>query len=161
VNSFVLAQADPGARVTVFDFPNVLEVTRQVAEAMSVVEQVEFQSGDVLTSDFDTDCFDIVLLGKILYYFDADHVAEILRRVYSALKRDGLVVISTYISDNRSCRNERASMAALQLFIFAPKSHVYTFSEYRDLMKRAGFRCVSRHTETLITGTKQDLRLGG
>lgn len=154
VNSFVLAQTDAGSQVTAFDFPNVLEMTRQVAGAMGVAEQVEFQSGDVLTSDFGTDCFDIVLLGKILYYFDADHVAEILRRVHSALKRDGLVVISTYIGDDRSCRNQRALMAALQLFIFAPESHVYTFSEYRDLLRRAGFSSVSRHTETLITGTK-------
>lgn len=154
VNSLVLAQADSDAQVTAFDFPNVLEVTRQVAGAMGVAKQVDFQSGDVLTSDFGTDCFDIVLLGKILYYFDVDHAARILRRVHSALKRDGLIVISTYIGDNRSCRDERALMAALQLFIFAPQSHVYTFSEYRDLLKRAGFKGVVRHTETLITGTK-------
>lgn len=154
VNSFVLAQADPGARVTAFDFPNVLEVTRQVAEAMSVPKQVEFRSGDILTSDFGTDYFDIVLLGKILYYFDVNHATDILQRVHSASRKDGLVVISTYIGDDRSCRDERALMAALQLFIFAPQSHVYTFSEYRDLLRRAGFSGVVRHTETLITGTK-------
>jgi 2-polyprenyl-3-methyl-5-hydroxy-6-metoxy-1,4-benzoquinol methylase len=161
VNSFVLAQADPGAWVTAFDFSNVLEVTRQVAEAMGVVKQVAFRSGDVLTSDVGTDCFDIVLLGKILYYFDAEHATDILHRVHSALKKDGLIVISTYIGDDRSCRNERAMMAALQLFIFAPQSHVYTFSEYRNLLKRAGFRRVIRHTETLITGKKQDRGVGG
>jgi 2-polyprenyl-3-methyl-5-hydroxy-6-metoxy-1,4-benzoquinol methylase len=154
VNSFVLAQADLGAQVTAFDFPDVLEVTRQVAEAMGVSKQVEFQSGDVLTSDFGTGCFDVALLGKILYYFDAGPAADILRHVHSALKKNGLIVISTYIGDNRSCRNELASMAALQLFIFAPQSHVYTFSEYRDLLRRAGFSGVCRHTKTLITGTK-------
>jgi 2-polyprenyl-3-methyl-5-hydroxy-6-metoxy-1,4-benzoquinol methylase len=154
VNSFVLAQADPDARVTAFDFPDVLKVTRQIAEAMGVAKQVEFQSGDVLSSDFGTDCFDIVLLGKILYYFDANHAAEILTHVHSALKKDGLIVISTYIGDDQSCRNQQAAMAALQLFIFAPQSHVYTFSEYRDLLRQVGFSGVSRHTETLITGTK-------
>jgi 2-polyprenyl-3-methyl-5-hydroxy-6-metoxy-1,4-benzoquinol methylase len=154
VNSFALAQDDAGARVTAFDLTDVLEVTRQVAEAMGVAKQVEFQSGDVLTSDFGTDCFDIVLLGKILYYFDADHALDILSRAHLALKRDGLIVINTYIGDNRSCRNQQAAMAALQLFIFAPESHVYTFSEYRELLKRAGFSSVSRHSEALITGTK-------
>jgi len=154
VNSFVLAQADPGARVTAFDLTDVLEVTRQVAEAMGVAKQVEFQSGDVLTSDFGTDCFDVALLGKILYYFDADRALDILYRIHSALKRDGLIVISTYIGDNRSCGSQKTLLAALQLFIFAPQSHVYTFSEYRDLLRRAGFSGVSRHSETLITGTK-------
>jgi 2-polyprenyl-3-methyl-5-hydroxy-6-metoxy-1,4-benzoquinol methylase len=154
VNSFVLAQGDPGARIMAFDFPDVLEVSRLVAEAMGVAEQVDFRSGDVLTSAFGTDCFDIVLLGRILYYFDADHVADILRRVHSSLKKGGLVVISTYVGDDHSCRNQQALMAALQLFIFAPRSHVYTFSEYRHLLRRAGFRFVSRHTESFITGTK-------
>jgi 2-polyprenyl-3-methyl-5-hydroxy-6-metoxy-1,4-benzoquinol methylase len=161
VNSFVLAQADPGSRVTAFDFPNVLEVTRQVAEAMSVVKQVEFQSGDALTSDFGTDWFDIVLLGKILYYFHANHAAEILSRAHSALKKDGLIVISTYIGDDRSCRNQQAAMAALQLFIFAPQSHVYTFSEYRDLLRQAGFSGVSRYSEALIAATKRDWGVRG
>jgi chemotaxis methyl-accepting protein methylase len=141
-------------RVTAFDFPDVLEVSRLVAEAMGVVEQVEFRSGDVLTSTFDTDCFDIVLLGKILYYFAADHVVDILRRVRSTLKKDGLIVISTYVGDDRSCRNQQAATAALQLFIFAPQSHVYTFSEYRDLLRQAGFSGVSRRSEALISGTK-------
>ena len=154
VNSFVLAQADLGARITAFDLPNVLEVTRRVAEAMGVVKQAEFQSGDVLTADLGTDRFDIVLLGKILYYFDFDHAAGIVRRVHSALKQEGLIVISTYIGDNRSCGDQRALMAALQLFIFAPESHVYTFSEYRGLLRRAGFKGVFRHSETLITGMK-------
>lgn len=154
VSSFVLAQADPGAQVTAFDFPDVLEVSRQVAKAMGVAKRVEFQSGDVLVSDFDAGCFDVVLLGKILYYFDTDHAVDILRRVHSAMKRNGLIVINTYIGDNRSCRNQQALVAALQLFIFAPQSHVYTFSEYRDLLRRAAFKDVVRHTETLITGTK-------
>jgi 2-polyprenyl-3-methyl-5-hydroxy-6-metoxy-1,4-benzoquinol methylase len=154
VNSFVLAQDDAGARVTAFDLPNVLEVTRQVAEAMGVVKQVKFHPGDVLTSDFGTDYFDVVLLGKILYYFDANHAMSILRHVRSALKKNGLIVISTYIGDERSCRDQRALMAALQLFMFAPQSHVYTFSEYRDLLRQAGFRDAIRHSETLITGTK-------
>jgi SAM-dependent methyltransferase len=154
VNSFVLAQDDPGAKVTALDFPSVLEATCEVAKAMRVVKQVGFQPGDALSSDFGTNRFDIVLLGKILYYFDANHVAEILRRVYTALKKDGLVVISTYIGDDRSCRNQQAAMVALQLFIFAPQSHVYTFSEYRNLLRQTGFSGVSQHTETLITATK-------
>jgi hypothetical protein len=56
VRSFVLAQADAGARVTALDLPKVLEkVTTKVAEAMGVKEQVTFRSDDILTADFGTE----------------------------------------------------------------------------------------------------------
>ncbi len=154
VNSFVLAQADPGARIIALDFPKVLEVTRQVAEAMSVAEQVEFQPGDALTSDFGIDRFDIVLLGKILYYFRVDQVRAMLHRVHLALKGDGLAVISTYIADDRRCTDEKALMAALQLFIFAPQSEVYTYSEYRRLLTDTGLTHVTQHSDKLISASK-------
>jgi ubiquinone/menaquinone biosynthesis C-methylase UbiE len=155
VNSLVLAQADSNIRITALDFPRVLEATRLIAKAMGVEEQVDFYPGDAITSDLGTDHFDIVFLGKILYYFDVENALDILRRVHSALKNDGMVVISTYIGDDRSCKDQMAMMASLQLYIFAPYSHVYNFSEYRNLLKQSGFDNVFRHTETLITATKQ------
>jgi ubiquinone/menaquinone biosynthesis C-methylase UbiE len=161
VNSFALAQTDLNTRITALDFPHVLEVTRLIAQAMGVAEQVDFYPGDATTSDLGTDHFDIVFLGKILYYFDVENAVDILRRVHSALKKNGLVVINTYINDDRSCKDQMAMMAALQLYIFAPHSHVYNFSEYRNLLKQAGFNNVVRHTNTLITAkrTNAEVRL--
>src|SRR5258708_37230833 len=62
VKRFVLAQADPDARVTANDSPKVLEVTANIADAMGIAGQVMDQSGDVLTIDSGTDQIDIVLL---------------------------------------------------------------------------------------------------
>jgi ubiquinone/menaquinone biosynthesis C-methylase UbiE len=152
VNSLVLAQSDPDARVTALDSPKVLqEVTANVAEAMGVTKQVTFHSDDVLTADFGTERFNIVFFGAILYYFNPEQVRDILQRAHKALKPGGLVVINETIADEERCH---ALMVAFQLFIFAPQSRVYTFSEYKDLLEKEGFTNVTRHSDSLISASK-------
>jgi SAM-dependent methyltransferase len=155
VKSFVLAQADANARVTALDLPKVLEkVTAKVAEAMGVKEQVTFCSDDILTADFGTEQFDIILFGLTLYFFNSDQVRDILQRAHQALKPGGLVVINSGIADEERCQNEYALIVAFQLFIFCPESEVYTFSEYKELLEQAGFSSVIRHSDTLMSATR-------
>src|SRR5258706_1177645 len=64
--TFVLAQANPNARVTANDSPKVLEVTANIAEAMGIAGQVRYQSGHLLTMDFVTQQRDVSLLSHII-----------------------------------------------------------------------------------------------
>jgi len=155
VKSFVLAQDDPDASVTALDFPKVLELAAEVAEGMGVAKQLTFLPGDVLTADFGTGQFDIIFFGAILYFFNPEQVRGILQRAHKALKPGGLVVINETIADEERCQNEVALMVAFQLFIFAPQSKVYTFSEYKDLLEKEGFTNVTQHSELLISAVKQ------
>lgn len=156
VNSLVLAQTDPAVHVTALDSPKVLhEVTAKVAQAMGVRKQVSFCCGDLLDIDLGSQRFDLVHFGLILYYFSCEQVREILRRTHTALKRGGLVVVNSPIADEERCRHEIALMVALQLFIFAPRSEVYTFRQYQDFLEQAGFTRVTHHTDFLISALKE------
>lgn len=154
VKSLVLAQADPDVHVTALDFPKVLEVTAKIAEAMGVTKQVTFRSGDILTADLGTEQFDIVLFGSILYFFNPKQAVEILGRAHKALKPGGLLVINSHIADEERCKAEEALMAAFQLFLFAPQSEVYTFSEYKGFLEEVGFTDVTQHSDILISAKK-------
>jgi len=154
VKSLVLAQADPDAHVIGFDFEKVVEVTAKVAEAMGVAKQVTFRSGDILTAEFGTEEFDIVLFGSILYFFNPIQVVEILGRAHKALRPGGLVVINSVISDEERFESEDALMVAFQLFIFVPESEVYTFSEYKGFLEEVGFTNVVQHSDMLISAKK-------
>jgi len=154
VKSLVLAQADPDARVTGLDFEKVLKVTAKIAEAMGVANQVTFRSGDILTADFGAEQFDIVLFGGILYYFNPKQVEELLQRAHKALKPGGLVVIDSRIADEERCEAEMALMIAFQLFILAPESEVYTFSEHKGFLEEVGFTNVAQQSDRLISAKK-------
>jgi 2-polyprenyl-3-methyl-5-hydroxy-6-metoxy-1,4-benzoquinol methylase len=154
VKSLVLAQADPDAHVTGLDFEKVLKATAKVAEAMGVTRQVTLRSGDILTAEFGTEEFDIVLFGSILYFFNPKQVVEILGRAHKALKPDGLLVMNSFIADEERCQAEMALVGAFQLFIFAPESEVYTFSEYKGFLEEVGFTNVAGHSDMLISAKK-------
>lgn len=158
VGSFVLAQADSSTRVIAFDFAKVLAVASQVAEMMGVREQVSFHPGNLLTDELPDAQFDVVLLGAILYYFKPEDVIALLRRLYHALKSDGLVVIRSLIADEDRCQNEMALVLALELLHDAPHGEVYTFSEYRDFLETAGFTDVNQRGESLISAKKYTLK---
>jgi ubiquinone/menaquinone biosynthesis C-methylase UbiE len=154
IKSFVLAQTDPDAHVTALDFSKVLEISAKVAEAMGVAQQITFCPGNLITADVATEQFDIVLFGAILYYFNPDQVKDVLRKAYQALRTDGLLVIRTLITDEERCQSEEALLVAVELFNVAPYSRVYTFSEYDQLIKEAGFAHVTRHGDMLISARK-------
>jgi ubiquinone/menaquinone biosynthesis C-methylase UbiE len=155
VNTFVLAQSDPNVHVSALDFPQVLEVSTQIADAMGVSQQVTFCPGDVMTSEMAVDEFDIVHFGAILYYFGPDQVKSIIQKAWRALRSDGILVIRALIADEERCQSMPALLAALELFHDAPHSQVYTFSEYEAFVKEAGFTDVTQYGDRLISARKR------
>jgi SAM-dependent methyltransferase len=154
IKSFVLAQADPTARVTANDSPKVLEVTATIAEAMGIAGQVRYQSGDVLTIDFGTEQFDVVLLGNILHYFPPDQLQAILRKANQALKPGGLVVIDDGVLDEERGLAEDVLLAAVEMVNSAPYAEFHTFSEYEDALESAGFTHVTLHNSRPVSARK-------
>jgi len=162
INGFVLAQDDRNARVTALDMnTKVLDVAARVAEAMGVAKQVTLRRADALSGDLGREEYDIVLFGRILYYFQPDQVGAILRRAHEALKPGGIVVISSYIADEERCKAETALLVAFQLLVFAPWSRVYTFAEYKEMLEAQGFAGVRQHGDALIAARKGGPRATG
>ena len=155
VDSFVLAQADPAARVTALDLPKVLAMAAQVAAHMGVHEQVTFCPGNLLEVDLLAGEFDVVLFGAILYYFSPDNVTAVLRKAWHALVPGGLVVIRTIIADEERCQDEMALLMAVELLHDAAQGEVYTFSEYKAFLDASGFTDVTQHSNRLISARKR------
>ena len=135
VKSFVLAQADPSARVMAIDSPKVLEITSRIAEAMGVGAQVTYQSGYLLEMDLGIEQFDMVLLGNILHYFPPDQMQALLRKAHRALKPGGLVVIDDGVLDEERGLAEDVLLAAVEMVNSAPYAEFHTFSEYKELLE--------------------------
>ncbi len=154
VKSFVLAQADPTVRVKAVDTPKVLAVTAQIAEAMGIATQVDYQSGDVLTMDMGSEQFDIVLLGNILHYFPPDQMQALLRKARRALKPGGLVVIDDGVLDEERCQAEDVLLSAVEMVNSAPYAEFHTFSEYKELLESVGLTQVRLHGDRPVGARK-------
>jgi 2-polyprenyl-3-methyl-5-hydroxy-6-metoxy-1,4-benzoquinol methylase len=150
--SFSLLKTDPSARVTAVDSPRVLEITKDVAEALGVSGQVTFQSGDVLT-DVPAESFDIVLFGSLLHYFEPDSVIAILLKARRALKPNGMLIIyATCLDDERKSHFGLLSM--VDVSNCAPHGQHFNFPEYRSMLEAAGFRNVTLPEPVLVFAVK-------
>jgi 2-polyprenyl-3-methyl-5-hydroxy-6-metoxy-1,4-benzoquinol methylase len=154
--TFVLAESRPAALVTAMDLhEEVLNVAARVAEAMGVHAQTRFRVGDILTADWGEEDFDITFFGALLYFFNHQQLGEIFCRAFKALRCDGLIVINHVMADEARCSAAAALLLAVQLFIFHPTAHVYTFSEYQELLAQAGFVDMVRHNDSLMSARKK------
>jgi len=152
--SFVLAQTDSSVRVTVMDLPKVLQVSAQIAEQMGVSQQVSYLPGNLMEIEFPEERFGLVNFGAILYYFNAEQVKEILEKAYRALHENGILIIRTWIADEERCQLLDPLLGAIEFLHDAKYSHVYTFSEYKQLLEAVNFINVTQHGENIIKAIK-------
>jgi SAM-dependent methyltransferase len=154
VTSFTLAKDYLGVHVTGVDFGPVLETTRAIAQAMQVEDRVTLVEGDLKSTDLGSSRYDLVLLGRILYYLDDDAAAEVLARAHTALRPRGSVIIHEARVDAERGDTSGGALAALMLLAFAPNSHVRAFSDYRDLLTETGFHDIREVSETVIRAAR-------
>lgn len=147
--SFALLQRDATARVTAVDSPMVLEITKDIADAMGVTSQVTFQDGNT-GRELPANTFDVAIIGNLVHYFDPDSAADILRNVRRAMKQDGILILYAKPVDEER-KSDIALLSMIDISNCAPFGKLYTFSEYKSILEKAGFRDVNQPAIVLIT----------
>jgi len=134
----MLAVENPNAEIIALDWPNVLEVAHENAAKFGVANRWKKLSGDALTIEYGIG-YDIVLLTNFLHHFDTPTCEKILRKVRTALKSDGRVITLEFVPNEDRVSPPLA--AAFPLFMLAgtPSGDAYTFSEFQQMFKNAGF----------------------
>jgi C-methyltransferase len=137
IKSLVLAEPDPTVRVTCVDGPQVLEVARDLAVRLGVIDQVTFLAGDPLEYELEPERYDAVLLGQRTHLLNAEQNLTLFRGVLQTLKPGGTLVIDTIMTS--SSLSEWASMITLLAWINQGTS-AYSFNAYRTWLKEVGFQ---------------------
>lgn len=126
----------PNAQVAVVDLPHVIDVARQYVG----------RGVELLAADFCVDPLppaDLFVLGRILHHRSEQRGLDLLRRLHELLPRSGAVlVIEAVLDDDRSGPVE-AHMHSLNMLVCTDEGRERTFTEYRSLLMRAGFRVVT------------------
>jgi SAM-dependent methyltransferase len=154
VASFALAKQHPGIRVTLQDWPDMLEYAMQAARKLEIEQQVTQLPGDMLRLDYGAQSFDIARLGWVTYFFGMDRLVKLFRRLHKALRLEGILVIETSLSDEGHCENEEAILDGPWLYAITPDGDVYSFLDYKSMLEKAGFTRVTLVKEDLIKAHK-------
>jgi len=154
IKSLALARHHPEVRVTLLDWPSVLEMATEVAGKLGIADQVTTLSGDLQAVDYGQNQFDVVWFGNITHFYSPPDVVALLRKAFMALASGGTVVINAPIADEARREGEYPLVAAMEMFICSAEGDVYTFSEYRGFLEEVGFTDVTQHNDMLISAKK-------
>jgi predicted O-methyltransferase YrrM len=158
VFSFAMITLNPELKATIFDLPNVIKLTKLYIEKEGFKNKVGTVEGDYLKDELGTD-YDLLFLSAIIHSNSHEENKLLFKKCFSALNKNGQLVIMDNIMDNERTSPYSGALFALNMLVGTQSGDTYTEVEVVGWMKEAGFSDFSRlDTEfdnTLITGIKK------
>lgn len=151
IMSFVLAQKDHRVKVTCKDSPEVLEVAKDLASRMSILNQVSFSPGDLLQLDEEVGQYDVVLLGNVTNFFNVEQNLNLFRQVNQLLTKGGSLIINVTMDTGEMHPHIR--LYSFVLWTMTGTSF-YDFHDYQEWLLRTGFYQVEQLNKLWIHARK-------
>jgi ubiquinone/menaquinone biosynthesis C-methylase UbiE len=133
-----IAERNPQAEIVAVDWGSVLAVADANARAAGVADRVRLVPGDAFTVDLGSG-YDVALLPNLLHHFDIPTCQRLLQRVHDALVPRGRAVTVEFIPDASRIAPREAATFALVMLATTPGGDVYTFAQYEEMFRNAGF----------------------
>lgn len=133
-----VARRFPKAEITALDWPNVLQVAQENAQAAGIGDRYKVIAG----SAFDVELgagYDVVLLTGFLHHFDPPTCEALLRKIRASLAEGGIVATVEIVLDPDRASPVPAAAFSMVMLATTPSGDAYTFAEIEGMAKRAGF----------------------
>jgi SAM-dependent methyltransferase len=152
-----LAEKSPQVRVTAFDWPGVIAITRRVAERHKVADRFAFIEGDLLEADFGTG-HDVAIFGHILHSEGEARSRQLLRKTFAALAPGGTAAIAEFLVNDDRRGPVNGLIFAVNMLVNTEQGDTFSLAEIRGWLEEAGFTNVrtveSPGPSPLILATK-------
>jgi hypothetical protein len=137
-----IARVVSDAEITAVDWPAVLAVARESAEAAGVSDRYHTLMGNAFEVKWGSG-FDLVLLVNFLHQLDHDSCVALLRKVRYSLVSGGLVAVVELVPNDDRVSPRFPVMFSFQMLGSTPLGDAYTAREFDDMGRAAGFKMVS------------------
>lgn len=139
-----LAQHYPGAEITALDWRNVLEVAKENAKTAGISSRYHTIPGSAFDVEYGTG-YDVVLLTNILHHFDPPACERLLHKVHAALNDGGRAVTVEFVPNEDRVSPSEPAAFSLTMLANTPSGDAYTFSQFDQMFRNAGFRSTEQH----------------
>lgn len=153
------ALADPSARVTGLDAAGVIERAAEHASELGLSQRVTLRATNVVTAEtLGDEQFDLAIVANIAHLLDPATNRALLRKVFAALAPAGRVMIIDILPDDERRTTAYPLMFAVEMLLRTPGGSTYTFAEFSDWLRQAGFEEIEcrpmRGHESAVMGLK-------
>jgi precorrin-6B methylase 2 len=133
-----LAQASGQVTVRAVDWPEVLVVTRRVAERFGIGDRLTTAAGDLQEADFGTG-HQVAVLGQILHSEGVERSRSLLKRTHAALAPGGTIAIAEFLVDQDRRGPLRGLIFAVNMLVNTEAGGTWSFEEIAGWLTEAGF----------------------
>nr|ADE34487.1 SsfM3 [Streptomyces sp. SF2575] len=133
-----LAAQHPRGRVTLQDWPAVLQVAEGHAKVQDLADRITLAPGDIFGDGLTGGPYDVVVAGNLLFLFDPERAAALVRRLAGALKPGGRLVIISFMAGEDPAATGHANVLNLLMLSWTPGGQLLTPEQYQDMAAAAG-----------------------
>jgi SAM-dependent methyltransferase len=133
-----IAKHNPNAEIFAVDWPRVLDVAKENAQAAGVSARYHTLPGNAFEVEFGKD-YDLALITGFLHHFDPAAIETLLRKIYSALKPGGTAVTVEFVPNEDRVTPPTPAAFSLIMLGSTRAGDAYPFSEFDRMFRAAGF----------------------
>ncbi len=148
----------PEMKATLFDRPEVIEMTRKYLGDAGVLGRVTLVPGDFYAEELPGG-HDLALVSAIIHQNSPDQNLELFSKVFRALIPGGRIVIRDHIMEADRTRPKDGAIFAVNMLMVTQSGGTYTYDEVRAALSKAGFARVrllqsGEHMDGLVEAFK-------
>jgi hypothetical protein len=137
--SIAACSRHPNLRAVVFDYPDVVTVTREFIEMNGLSDRITTQAGDFIEDDLPEGA-DLMAFITPLQVYGPERVVSLMEKVHRALPPGGTILIIDYmLADEKSGPLDPALTNLSLRLLPGAEGRVNSGAEFRDYLTRAGF----------------------
>ncbi|HYL64525.1 MAG TPA: class I SAM-dependent methyltransferase [Candidatus Methylomirabilis sp.] len=133
-----IAKKNPNAQIVALDWPAVLTVALENAQAAGVSDRYTAIGGSAFETELGSG-YDFVLLTNIFHHFDRPTCEKLMRRVHATLKPGGKAITLEFVPNEDRVTPPAAGAFSLNMLVGTDAGDAYTLSEYEKMFGNSGF----------------------
>lgn len=133
-----LAQSSPEVRVSVVDWPSVLEITKKITAKHGVEDRFSYIPGDLLSVSFGSG-YNVATLGHILHSEGTERGRELLKRTFAALAPGGTIAIAEFLVNQDRKGPLSGLIFNVNMLVNTENGATYSFEEISEWLRAVGF----------------------
>jgi len=131
-----------------FDLPELRSAFEQYARDHGVFDRLTFKSGNFFNESLPE--AEVIVFGRILHNWDLATKKMLLAKAYTALPKNGAVIVYDILIDDERASDPRGLLSSLNMLLWTSAGFGYTGADCISWMREAGFDDI--HVEPLAGG---------
>jgi SAM-dependent methyltransferase len=155
--TFEFIRENPEIQGTIFDLPNVINLTKKYIASEGFEHSVKTIAGDYLKDKFGYD-FDLVFVSAVLHINSPDENRLLIKKCAEALNPGGQLVILDHIMNEDRTDPAVGAIFAINMLVGTEKGDTYTEKEIKSWLQEARLKYIRRKDtpqgSTMMIGVK-------